>query len=1287
VAIRARLARLLKGGGYHVEIAENAEHARRVGLRGVALAIVAPEGLGPEEKGLFQELRAEVGSVLLVGAPGARRELQPDVIDISDEAGSLTRVAQALAPALEADNVEPVLHFVGYRLDLAGHSLMDQTGKEVQLTSGEFGLLRALVKRPGRVLSRDQLLQVLTGRDAEAYDRSIDMQIVRLRRKIESDPTQPTLIVTIPGSGYKFAARVTAEAIGTSGEAPSEAAAPELPRTSAPAPERRQLTIMQCAMSGPAFQSAQRDPEDMHRLLTAFHESCAAIIAESGGAVAKLLNDGVLAYFGYPKADEHQAERAIRAARGLVQASGRVDVGHANGMQARVAIATGIVAMYGLFADSGEQAALGEPASLAAGLVVHAASGAVLISSTTRRLVGELFRCEEREPIALPGFSEAIAVWQVLGEGAAEDRFEALHGRHVIALVGREEELALLRRRWDQAKAGEGQVVLLSGEAGIGKSRVLATLAERIGGEPHVKVSYQCSPHHLNDAFFPITTQIWRAAGFAGGEPAAARLDKLEAMIARSGLEAMDIAPFLASLLSIPFKGRYPLLEMAPSEQRERTIAALIALFEGLTKDAPVLVALEDAHWIDPTSLDVFGRVVDRLPNLRALLVVTFRPEFVAPWVGGAHVASLSLGRLGRRQALAMVAGVVGGKTLPAEVLEQIVAKTDGVPLFVEELTKTVLESGLLRADAGAYVLDQSLSPLAIPSTLQDSLMSRLDRLAPIKEIAQIGATIGREFSYRLLEAVSPVRGPALQDALGRLMEAELIHGRGTPPEATYTFKHALVQDTAYASLLRSRRQQIHAEIAGALTERPADQINVAPAIIAHHYTEAGLYEPAAHHWLSAAELALSRSGVLEANRHVDAGLAVVRRVPEGQNRKSLELAFLVAKANALLPLKGYSTPETVAALSAAKRLLDVGVGDDLQRFSVLYGLCSAKYIASELESAHAQARQFVDLARRQDDKIYRLVGHRLLGTMQFFMGRHREAMDNLQRAERCREPVIQKQWSYRFGYDPGLILASYKAMALFMLGYPDQAARASDQMRLEAAGHDHAPTVALCRFFTTVWPELLFGDIEACERHSAELVAYCIERKVEQFRLYGVVTETCARAERDPTPEHIGALCAARDAHHRSGARVLDSMILCCLIEALLAVFDVSGAEAVLQEADQFVKLSGEHFLLSELRRLEGQIALKQPETDRGRAEICFLKSIDIAHGQESRLLELRAVTDLARLRRDTGSPTDLRALLEPILAQIEGGESMRDVRNARALLAEIGSSSQSSNLAAWVC
>jgi len=505
----------------------------------------------------------------------------------------------------------------------------------------------------------------------------------------------------------------------------------------------------------------------------------------------------------------------------------------------------------------------------------------------------------------------------------------------------------------------------------------------------------------------------------------------------------MDIAPLLAALLAIPCDGRYAPLEMAPAEQKERTIAALMALFKGLTKDAPVLALLEDAHWIDPTSLDVFGRLIDRLPNLRALLVITFRPEFAAPWVGRAHVASLSLSRFGRRQALAMVDGVSGGKALPAEVLEQIVAKTDGVPLFVEELTKTVLESGLLREENGVFVLDQGMTPLAIPSTLQDSLMERLDRLAPVKEIAQIGAAIGREFSYRLLEAVSPLQGLALQGALGQLMAAELIHGRGTAPEATYVFKHALVQDTAYGSLLRSRRQRIHADIARALEEKFADQVAAAPASIARHYTEAGLADQAAGYWLAAGELALSRAAYAEADRYVDAGLALIRRLPPGTDKQSLELALHIVRGAALSPLKAYTAPETVAAFRAAKRLLDAGVGDDSQRFFVLIGLYMTPYMAGRLEPALELAREFVDAAERQDETYYRLVGYRMVASMQIAMGQNREALENLQRAVRLRDPSRQKPIGFRFSTDPGLSTLCSKIWVLSSLGLHKQAASA----------------------------------------------------------------------------------------------------------------------------------------------------------------------------------------------------------------------------------------------------
>ena len=1060
-------------------------------------------------------------------------------------------------------------------------------------------------------------------------------------------------------------------------ETVAEGASPAFTASSTDAAERRQLTVMFCDLVGSTAMSARLDPEDMHEVIRAYQEACSGAVARYDGFVAKFMGDGVLAYFGFPRAHEEDAERAVRTGLDVAAVVAKLETPAPESLRVRIGIATGIVVVGDLVGQGSaqEQAVVGETPNLASRLQALAEPGSVVIAESTRRLLGGTFELTPLGPQTLKGFHAPVRAWTVLREAENVSRFEASRSQGMTPFVGRERELALLLDRWRVAieGKGQGQVTLLAGEAGIGKSRILAALRERIGDEPHVRVRYQCSPHHVNDAFYPITSHIWHAASFVSGEPAAARLDKLEAMVARSGLEPTEIAPFLAALLSIRGEGRYPKLEMAPNDQKERTIAALIALFEGLTKDAPVLALLEDAHWIDPTSLDVFSRLVDRLPGLRALLVITFRSEFTAPWVGRAHVGSLKLSRFGRRQALAIVNGVAGGKALPIEVLDEIVAKTDGVPLFVEELTKTVIESGLLREESGAYVFDRALTPLAIPSTLQDSLMARLDRLAAVKEIAQIGAAIGREFSYPLLEVVSPIHGPALQAALGELMAAELIHARGAPPEATYIFKHALVQDTAHASLLRGRRQRIHADIARALEERFPDQIEAAPAIVARHYMEAGLHERAAHYWLRGAEVALARSAYAEADRYADEGLAQMPRLMDGSGRDSLRLALQIAHANALLALKGHTAGETLSALTEAKRLLDAGIGTDLQRFSVLYGLCAANYFGARVDAAHALARQMVEVADRQDDTIYRLVGYRLLGTVYVYMGRNREALETLQKAECYRDPIQERPLSYRFGNDPGLTVLCYKIWALNFLGQRVQATKIIEQVMAEISNHADVLTIATCTFHTVTWPSFLFGEPEERALRSAQLVAYSSDRKVEQFRVGGILLHACACATREPTEENVATLRAAIDAQHRYGGRIGGSYFISQLAEALLMSGNEKRAEATLREAFAFVEQSGERFWLSELHRVDGQIALNQPKPDREHAEVCFLQAIEIAHSQEANMLGLRAATDLARLWHDTGSPHDPRALLEPILAAIEGGEGSRDVRDARALLAEI--------------
>jgi len=1034
-------------------------------------------------------------------------------------------------------------------------------------------------------------------------------------------------------------------------------------------PERRQLTLMFCDLVGSTALTAQRDPEDMADLIRAFQGAVTTAIARFEGHVAKWMGDAAMVFFGYPRAHEDDAERATRAAIALIEAVAQLGREHGATLRVRIGIATGLVVV-----GEGEtqmRGLVGDTPDLATRLQALAEPDTIVVSEATRRLLGKTFKMKELEPRALGGIDAPVAAWLILAERENVSRFEASRSETLTPFVGRDAEIALLVERWQRAAKAEGQVAVLSGEAGIGKSRVLATLRERIGEQSYLPLRYQCSPHHVNDAFHPVIGQIWFAAGFVSGEAAGSRLAKLEKMIESTGLSSADIVPFVGSLLSLPTGGRYPALELAPNELKERMMAALLAMTAGAARQMPLLMIVEDAHWIDPTSLDLTTRMIERMRDLPIMMVITCRPEFTSPWSGD-NVTTVTLNRLDRQQAEAMVDRMTAGKKLPPEVLEQILAKTDGVPLFMEELTKSVLESGLVREKSGAYVLASALTPLAIPSTLQDSLTARLDRLSPVKETAQIGAAIGREFSRALLEAISPIKGAALDDALHQLIEAELIHVRGAPPKASYVFKHALVQDTAYGSLLRSRRQRIHAHIAWALKQRLTDE-EYAPATIAHHYTEAGLAEQAARSWLSAAELALSQSAPVEAERHASTGLALIPSIEPNGERDGLELALLVARANALVPLKSISAPETFAALMAAKQLVDRGIGTDLQRVSVLYGLCSSSTLMASLEQALDFAHQIIELADLQNNPAYQLVGHRQLGTLQFYAGNLRDALANLQKGSTYRDQRRQKTLSYRFGWDQGLATLSFEVLVRLSLGLLDSAARLSEQVLIEIESHGHAATIASARFCVTVWPQFALRDVETLERDGAELAAYCAEKKVEQIRLLAGLLSACAGAMREPTARRIDFIRRALVALRQSGGNTGNSIMLSNIAEAFLMVGDLAGAEGALQNGFAFVEQSGERYWLADLHRLSGQVALRKHQRDRERAEACFVKAIEVARSQEARLLELRAATDLARLRLRTTSNDDVRGLIEPVLAMIEGGETTRDVRDARALLAEL--------------
>jgi class 3 adenylate cyclase len=669
--------------------------------------------------------------------------------------------------------------------------------------------------------------------------------------------------------------------------------------------ERRQLTVLFCDLVGSTALSAQLDPEEMGAVIRAYQNAVAGETLRFEGHVAKFMGDGVLAYFGWPQAHEDDAERAVRAGLALVRAVAGLEAG-GRPLAARIGIATGLVVVGELVGEgeAQERAVVGETPNLAARLQALADPGSVVISQATRRLVGGLFELTDLGPTRVKGFAEPLAAFRVEGEGRADGRFEALHGQRLTPLIGREHELAMLLERWAWAKEGDGQVVLIAGEPGIGKSRLLRALREQLAGEPHLTLSHFCSPYHTNSALHPIFAQLERAAGIASHDEPADRLAKLEALLGQGTEHLEEAVPLIGALLGIPSGGRYPAPNLSPQRQKQRTLEVLIEQLAGLARDRPVLEQYEDVHWVDPSTLELLDLLVERVRTLPALVVLTYRPDFSPPWIGQSHVTALTMNRLGRRQGAAMVDRVTGGKALPDEILDQILANTDGVPLFVEELTKTVLESGLLTDAGDRYELSGPLPALAIPATLHDSLMARLDRLAPVKEVAQIGAVIGREFSHELLAAVLPLGEAGLTAALDQLVASELIFRRGTPPEATYSFKHALVQDAAYESLLKARRQQLHAKIGHVLEEHFPEVAATNPEVLAHHWRGADNLYKAICYLRDAATLAVERSSNREAAAHISVALELVRAQPPSVGRQQTETALRLSLGAALIQPK-----------------------------------------------------------------------------------------------------------------------------------------------------------------------------------------------------------------------------------------------------------------------------------------------------------------------------------------------------------------------------------------------
>jgi class 3 adenylate cyclase/predicted ATPase len=1034
--------------------------------------------------------------------------------------------------------------------------------------------------------------------------------------------------------------------------------------------ERRQLTVMFCDLVGSTPLSTRFDPEDLREIIGAYHRCVTDTVGRFGGFVAKYMGDGVLIYFGYPEAHEDDAERASRAGLAVIDAVDRLATPEP--LNVRIGIASGLVVVGDLIGAGAaqERGVVGETPNLAARLQALARPGTLVVADSTRRQIGTLFEIEDLGPQPLAGFAEPQRAWRVIGESGIVSRFEALRSG-TTPLVGRDEDLNLLLRRWQQAKAGEGRVVLISGEPGIGKSRLTAALSQRIETEPHTRIRYFCSPHDQNSALHPFIGQLERAAGFTRDDTNATKLDKLEALLG-DGAEPGDLS-VIAEMLSLSGSERFAPLDLSPQRKKERTLAALLRQLHALARRQPVLMIFEDLHWIDPTSHELLDLTVEKITGLPVLLVATYRSEFQPPWVGQSQVTVLALNRLGRNEGAALVHRLVGNLgALPPDIVDEIVDRTDGVPLFVEELTKAVVEAGADRGHGSMAAVPPS--SLAVPATLHASLLGRLDRLGPLaKNVAQVGAAIGRDFSHELLAAASPLAEPDLQEALRRLVEAGLVFQRGTPPAAEYLFKHALVQDTAYSTLLRGPRQALHRRIAEALEQRFPDIVQIRPEIVAHHYGEAAIADKAIGYWHHAGKSSVAKSAVHEAIAQLRRSLGLLEGLPETRERQQLELDIHVTLTQALIAGKGFGDPEVVAALERANRLVTetASVGTPLH-FSVLFGLWVSTVNAGPIAAALEQAASFLSIAQSQPSSGPLLVGHRILAYSLIFSGDYRAALSHVDTAASLHRPDEHRDSAFHYGPDIGVSAFVFLSWALWHRGYPDQSARAADRALAYSRELGHALTLAHTLGLAGLATVFARDVVTACA-YANDCVMLASEHGFPHWAATGRILQGWADAQKGQATTGIIRIRDGLAAYEATGSRVATPLFLALLTEALALAGKIEEGLAVLGDALATAAVFGTKGSNAEIHRLYGELTGRLPYPDPAKAEHSFRTALAIAREQGTRGYELRAATSLARLWGEQGRRGEARELLAPVYASFTEGFDTADLKDAKALLEEL--------------
>ncbi len=1049
---------------------------------------------------------------------------------------------------------------------------------------------------------------------------------------------------------------------------------PDGPARAPPEAERRQITVMFCDLVGSTALSEKLDPEDLREVMAAYQKAAGAVIERYEGHVAQYLGDGLMTYFGWPMAHEDDAERAVRASLEVVDSIATLDA--AEPLAVRIGVATGLVVVGGTGAGDASvpKLAVGETPNLAARLQGLAEPNAIVISPVTRELVADRFSCRDLGSHELKGIGERVRASVVLGlhDEEGDDGGEG-HPSPPI-LVGRDAEIGLLHRAWQQSKEGLGQVVLVNGEPGIGKTALVETLAAKAREEGSPRIIFRCSAFHTNSAMYPVISHVKRLMGWQATDSPEIHQDKLERMLDGYDLSKEEVVPLFAAFLSVSIPAeRYPQLSLGPEDLKQQILDSLVAWTLDEAERRPTLMICEDLHWADPSTLEYLGMLLDQAPTSSLLLILTFRPDFEPPWRARSHMTPITLSRLERPQIEFMVKRLTQGKDLPSEVTEYVVRKTDGVPLFVEELTKTLMASKVLRETADRYELSGPLSSVAIPATLQDSLMARLDRVPKVREVAQLGAVLGREFGYEMLHALGYIKEPILQEGLGQLVADELLYQRGRPPRAKYVFKHALVRDAAYYSLLKRTRQQYHRHVAQVLEEEFSEEVASEPELLAYHYTGAKMALQAIEHWLKAAKRAASRSAYLEALAHLDSADTLLEGLPEGDERTHRRLQLQSLRATTLLATKGMSAEETGKAFASAWELCK-RLGEEVEEiFPVLWGVFTFRNVRAEYHLSHEVAEDALQRAERLQEPALLVLAHRMAGPPLVQSGQLISARDHLEEMRRLYDPERDRDSALVYGVDFKAGGQAFLAQVALLLGNPDRALTLAEDAVSHAEKLEHFYSV----IYAQIWVALIrFLRREPKASLDQARVAMTLAEKKGFGQWLAYAKAHCGRALIDlgQAEDGVALIDEALREGKAMGIGFNDSFNLASLAVGAAETGDFDEAEKHFAEALTEVEKSNERWYEAEIHRLQGELALDENGPMAAvAAEKCFGRSLDVARRQQAKSWELRAATSLARLWQSQDKTEDAHALLAPVYDWFTEGFDTADLKDAKALLDEL--------------